>query len=193
MRRVVRSAWLVGLLVAAAAPSCARRPKPVVYAPPPALEVPVVPERVVSALPEEPEMGPVPVEPEPKPAARPARPRPRPQTPTADAAQKTEPQPESGPPEPPKTTDAPAGGVLRTTQTADEPEAARRVRGALGRANGQLARVNVGALSRDARAQYDTARRFIDQAEGALVARNYLFAGYLADKAETLARGLVGR
>jgi hypothetical protein len=83
--------------------------------------------------------------------------------------------------------------VLRTPDTADDSEAARRVRDALGRANSQLARVNAGALGKDARAQYDTARRFIDQAEGALRARNYMFASYLADKAETLARGLVGR
>ena len=83
--------------------------------------------------------------------------------------------------------------VLRTPQTADEPEAARRVRAALKRANDQLALVNVSALGTDARAQYDTARRFVDQAEGAMRARNYVFAAYLADKAETLARGLGGR
>jgi hypothetical protein len=186
--------WLVlaGGAAALAVSGCAR-PKPVAVTPPPALEVPVVPPRVVAALPEEqPPEETAPAQPEKPRTPRPARPRPRPVSPPAEAAP---PKPDAGQEpavEPAKPTDQPPP-VLRTPQTVDEPEAARRVRAALARATDQLARVNVGALSADARGQYETARRFVDQAEGALRARNYLFASYLADKAETLARGLRGR
>jgi hypothetical protein len=83
--------------------------------------------------------------------------------------------------------------VLQTPQTADDGEAARRIREVLTRARRDLARVNARALGSDARAQYETARRFVDQAEDALTVKNYMFARYLADKAEALARGLQGR
>ncbi len=43
----------------------------------------------------------------------------------------------------------------------------------------------------DGRAQYDTAKRFLQQAEEALKTRNYVFAGKLADKAATMAAVLV--
>jgi hypothetical protein len=180
---------LAAVLIAVA--GCAK-PKPAVMAVPPALEVPVVPPRVVAALPEEqPPEEETPAQPEKPRAPRPARPRPRPASPPAETVPAKPDAPQEPAPEAAKPADP--SPVLRTPQTADEPEAARRVRAALGRATDQLARVNVGALGADARAQYETARRFVDQAEGALRARNYIFASYLADKAETLARGLGGR
>jgi len=80
--------------------------------------------------------------------------------------------------------------VLRTPQTADESEAVRRIRTVLGRATTLLDQVNPTTLTREARSQHDTARRFVDQAHQALIERNFVFASYLADKAETLARGL---
>jgi hypothetical protein len=187
------SAFVLGAFLSV--PVGCARPTPVTAPAPTALEVPVVPPRVVSALPEEqpPEEAP-PLPPE-KPRPRPARSRPRPPAVPAEAtgpAQKPEPaqEPAPGAAKPAPADQAP---VLTTPQTADEPEAARRVRAALGRATDQLGRVNAAVLSSDARAQYETARRFVDQAEGALRARNYMFASYLADKAETLARGLGGR
>lgn len=183
--------WVAVAAVLAAGAGCAR-PKPVVTAPPAALEVPVVPPRVVGALPEEqPPEEAAPAEPEKPRPSRPSRPRPKP-APPADAAPAKPDAAQEPAPEPPKPAEQP-GTVLRTPQTVDESEAARRVRSVLGRATDQLSRVNVGALGPDARAQYETARRFIDQAEGALKARNFVFASYLADKAETLARGLGGR
>jgi hypothetical protein len=51
--------------------------------------------------------------------------------------------------------------------------------------------VNAGSLNADGRAQYDAARRFIQQAEEALKQRNVVFAGKLADKAATMASVLV--
>lgn len=174
------------MLALALATGCVRPRPPVIEAPAP-LEVPVVPPRVIASLPEEPEEV-APSEPQPQPATRPARPRTRPAAQSEPPREAVPPAPEST--EPPKTEPQ---TVLRTPDTVDDSEAARRVRDSLGRARGQLGRVNAAGLGRDARAQYDTAMRFIDQAEGALKARNYMFASYLADKAETLARGLVGR
>jgi hypothetical protein len=72
-------------------------------------------------------------------------------------------------------------------------ESERRIRDVLAKAARGLEAVNRALLTADARSQFDTARRFIGQATDALAARNYMFAAYLADKAETLARGLAGR
>jgi outer membrane biosynthesis protein TonB len=189
MRRVLVTIVVLAVQ-AGVGPGCAR-PRPRAVETPPALEVPVVPPRAIAPLPEEPvDESAQADDPEPRRVTRPARPRPRPPAPAEPPKEAAKPE-EATVPEPPKAAEPP--NVLRTPDTVDDSEAARRVRGALARASGQLARVNVAGLGTDARAQYDTARRFIDQAEGALQARNYLFASYLADKAETLARGLVGR
>jgi hypothetical protein len=67
------------------------------------------------------------------------------------------------------------------------------VRDVLGRASSTLQRIDRSRLSADARAQFETAQRFIDQSKDALEARNFMFAAYLADKAATLATGLSGR
>jgi hypothetical protein len=72
----------------------------------------------------------------------------------------------------------------------DEAEAERRTREVLLRASGLLGRVKPEGLATQARQQHDTARRFVEQAEQALLERNYVLASYLADKAETLAKGL---
>ena len=61
----------------------------------------------------------------------------------------------------------------------------------MGRAARDLSRVNASALNNDGRSQFETARRFLQQAEEALKARNIVFAGSLADKAATMAAILV--
>ena len=61
----------------------------------------------------------------------------------------------------------------------------------LSRASRDLSRVNYTSLNPDGKAQYDTARRFMQQAEEAMRARNLVFAGKLADKAATMASVLV--
>jgi hypothetical protein len=53
--------------------------------------------------------------------------------------------------------------------------------------------VDYGKLNADARAQYDQAKRFMEQAQQALRDRNFVFAATLADKAATLAAELVSR
>jgi hypothetical protein len=65
------------------------------------------------------------------------------------------------------------------------------IRSLLARAARDIARVNIASLSADGRTQYDTARRFLQQADEALKARNLVFAGKLADKAATMAAVLV--
>jgi hypothetical protein len=195
MTAAARGTALVAMGAALSVAVACARPKPVtVPPPPPALEVPVVPPRVLAPSPVEPEPTAVGAEPSTPGPRRPVRPRPRPEgTPgkpeqPADSA-KTETPPDTGPVDRKPVTPAP-DTVLQTPQTADDTETDRKIREGLARASRDLARVDAAALGRDARAQYETARRFIDQAEGALRVRNYMFAQYLADKAETLARGL---
>jgi hypothetical protein len=69
----------------------------------------------------------------------------------------------------------------------------KTIRDLLVRANRDLKSIARGSLSADGRTQYDTARRFADQAEQALKEMNLVFALTLADKAATLARSLAGR
>ena len=180
---------VVGLVVIA---GCART-KPVAAPAVVALDVPPPPARVISTPPE-------PVAPvesttveRPAPATRPSR-----------AARSTAARPEAPKPAEPghaePGSDGPASGtpeaapapapLLRTPQTADESNAERRTNDVLGRAKQLLDRVNPATLGQQPRQQHETARRFVEQAQQALVERNYVLASYLADKAETLARGL---
>jgi hypothetical protein len=191
---------LVGALACALLVAGCVRPRPSTAPPPPApLEVPVVPPRVLAPVAVEPEEPAVAEEPAPTTPRRPTRPRPRPDATTArpDPQAHDAPKPDAPPvdaaPPPAETKPAEAKSVLQTPQTADDADAERRIRDVLGRAQRELAKVDTRSLGADARTQYETARRFVDQAGDALAARNYMFARYLAEKAEALARGLTGR
>ena len=70
-------------------------------------------------------------------------------------------------------------------------KADQSVRALLAQAARDLGRVDYQALDTDGRAQYETARRFMQQADDALKARNVMFAGKLADKAATMASVLL--
>ena len=183
-------AWM-----ALAAGACATAPRKTAPAEAPGLVVPVIPPRVFAPLAEAPVEEPQAPEPEveARPApSRPSRPRPRPERPAEakpDTAKPDAPQAEATPPAQASVPTPP----LRTPQIADDTETGRRIRATIGRASVALNRVTLATMSGDARMQYETARRFVDQAEGALTARNYMFAAYLADKAEALAKGLIGR
>ncbi|MCA1563794.1 MAG: hypothetical protein LC804_27295 [Acidobacteria bacterium] len=78
-------------------------------------------------------------------------------------------------------------------QTADDAGAIRQIREILNRAARNLSTVNYGALTDEGRVQYDTAKRFMQQGEDALTTRNYIYALSLADKADTIAKQLLGR
>lgn len=102
---------------------------------------------------------------------------------------KPEPVPEKVEPPRPE----PSAGLLQTTPPGNEAEAEKNIRALLTTAGQTLARVDYRALKPDARTQYNTAKRFMQQAEDALKAKNFAFAQKLADKAAELARSLPGR
>ena len=163
------------------------------------LDVPAPPAREVEVADSEPP-PPAALIPEP---ARNAPQRPR-TTPTPRETPRTEParpdaatKPEAPAPEPPKPVEdvkPPASSApLQTTPATAEGEVERGIRASLVRASGDLNRIDYRALNRDARTQYDTAKRFIAQAEGALHEKNLQFAKSVADKAAALAAQLAGR
>jgi hypothetical protein len=188
--------WATAAFLCLLAPVGCTRSKPAMAPRAVALEMPPPPARVISTPPE-------PVAPteattvdRPAPASRPARTtraaqaRPDPvrpaEPPRADAPADPAGSPATSAAEPPVNT----GPLLRTPQTADEANAEKRTRDVLNRAVTLLDRTSPGSLGPQARQQHDTARRFVDQAKTALSERNYVLAASLADKAETLARGL---
>lgn len=129
----------------------------------------------------------------PVPAVAPATPRP----PAPRRAAGAVPEPEVRPAEPPPAVATPGSPdpsrELRAVSAAADVQAERLVRETLARSTRDLGRVNVGRLSADGRAQFEQARRFSQQAEQAIRARNFNFAATLADKAASLAADLVGR
>lgn len=158
------------------------------------LAIPEPPPRLIGPLPEVVEIAP------PEPERRdPVPPAPRVTRPPRDS-QAARPDPKPDPAKPAEKVPVLEGPVpsapraeLRTPETADEEEAARPVREMLDRASKTLARVDYRTLGREGREQYDTATRFMEQAKEALSARNPIAAKYLAEKADTLAKGLTSR
>ena len=159
----------------------------------PGLAMPAPPPRDVEQTEAEPP-PPVPLATEP---ARSTPPRPRPTPPPARIEPKPEPlKPEPPPPaEPPKPAEDPVkpATTLQTTPATAEGEVERGIRGALQRATADLNRVDYRALNADARTQYDTAKRFMRQADDAIRTKNLVFAKNLAEKAATIAAQLAGR
>jgi hypothetical protein len=150
----------------------------------PLLDPPPPPPRVVAAY--EPEPAAVveapPAEPTSpaRPAVRQPRQEPRPETATVT--------PGSGD----VTRPSPPPSLTLTLTPGSEAQTVAAIRDLLVRATRDLSRVNASALSGDGRAQFETARRFIQQAEEALKSKNIVFAGKLADKAATMA-AVLGR
>jgi hypothetical protein len=189
-----RSLPIVVLLSAVSLTGCLRLQAKTVPAPPP-LETPEAPERVVEVV--DPAVLPivsVPDEP-PRPDAppRPGPPARRAETRPADAKPAESPADANKPEEPGRPAAAVPPPTLQTTPAQQEGEVERRVRALIARATSDLSRTNFQALNADGRTQYDTARRFIFQADEALRAKNLVFATNLADKAAALAAQLAGR
>ncbi len=109
----------------------------------------------------------------------------RPRVPRAPETRPEPARPDPKPrPAPPSLTLTPAPGTETQTEAA--------IRALMSPAARDLARVeHRGARRPTARTQFDTARRFLQQAEDALKARNIVFAGKVADKAATMAAALV--
>ena len=169
---------LLALLTFAPACATARAGGPVVAEP---LDVPPVPPRVIVPDIEEIAMPPA------EHGSSAARPAPARTDPPPKPPEKPVEPPKPGTQEPPKVEETPR---LRMPPAASDDQAERDVRAIMGRAQASLGNVDYRVLSAAARQQYDTARRFIAQADSALKIRNYVFARNLADKAETLARQL---
>ncbi len=178
-------AVVCGLVAAGLMSGCATA-KASSPAPLPALAPPDVPPRVIAEYLPDPPLPSEPVSAEAvAPAPRPARP-PRREVARAEVVP-DEPQ---GPPVvlPPPPGTQPALALLSTGPGA---RAEQSVRTMLAQAARDLGRVAYQALDANGRVQYDTARRFMQQADEALRGRNVMFAGKLADKAATMAAVLV--
>lgn len=181
---------LVGLSLLAG--GCSRKVVAAAPAPVP-LSVPSVPPRIVGPV-VVPEERPQPVAEAPTtPAQRPAPRPPRlanrpPDAEPPDEAQRA--RAEGAEPVAAAATPAP---LLRTRETANDVEAAKRVQEVLRRAEQNLAKVNYRSLNAARRAQADTAKRFITQAGEALDRRQLVLALSMADKAEQLSTSLVNR
>lgn len=192
---LVRRFYLAGVIVALAAGGCATaraktQPEPA------SLEVPAPPPRVIVPPDPEPVEPPEPVvEPETSPQKPPRRQAPPRSEGKVDPARDK--KPETQPPAAEAVNPAPAvpspTATLQQALPATRAEVVRQVRDQLLQAQNDLRRVNYGALNADARSQYDTAKRFIEQAEQGLREGNLVFAAKVAEKAAGLAASLVGR
>jgi hypothetical protein len=124
-----------------------------------------------------------------------SRPSPPRAEPKADVGKTDPPRAEpAAPPEPTRAEDVPRPGTtLQTTPAAEQSAVERGVRTTLGRAASDLNRIDYRALNASARTQYDTAKRFIQQAEEAIRSQNLVLARSLADKAAAIAAQQAGR
>jgi hypothetical protein len=163
------------------------------------LEVPAPPPREVDVADSEPP-PPVPLVTEPArntpPRSRREPPRTEPARPV-DPTKPDQPLPTEAPKPPEEIKPAPAPAAPPTTlQTAPataEPEVERGIRATMSRANTDLNRIDYRALNKEARTQYDQAKRFVQQADTALHEKNLMYAKTLAEKAAVIAAQLAGR
>ncbi len=174
---------------------CARKVVAAAPAPVP-LSVPSVPPRIVGpvAVPEErPEpIAEAPTAPAQRPAPRPPRLANRPADAGAEPAVE-DPQRARAEGAEPAAAGATPAPLLRTRETANDVEAAKKVEEVLRRAEQSLAKVSYRNLSANGKNQADTAKRFIAQAGEALERRQLVLALSLADKAEQLSTSLAKR
>jgi len=181
-RRALRGVILLGMACGAA---CASNPARSAMNVP--LEIPEPPPRVA--------MDPVPAVAEAPPPETPDVP---PATPAASAPSSprvsapTAPSPAATPPvaqtpEPVRTTPPPE---LRPAGSAGKTLTAAQVRERLVRTKQKLDAIDRRQLNAGKRADFDSARRFLAQANSAVDANNLLLAESSVDKAETLADGL---
>jgi hypothetical protein len=191
---VLAACAIVSLAVAAA--GCSRLSARSVPEPPPPLDVPAPPPRVVEAADADPPnpgtLVDAPASGAPSSRKPPARSEtPKPETRKPDTA----PTPATAieiPAEPP-TEPAKPVTTLQTTPPDKEPALEQEIRAKLERANKDLARVDYGKLVPEARQQYDQAKSFVTRAEEAIKQKNLVFARQLADTAAQMAAQLAGR
>ncbi|MGE5813978.1 MAG: hypothetical protein ACM36C_05790 [Acidobacteriota bacterium] len=162
------------------------------------LVVPPAPPRVIAPIPEPDDQSVTESEPEPVPqlprqtrtTPRENAPRTEPKPPQQDVPGPTEAEAKPPAPAPAPTTPAPE---LRTIDAADPALATKKVRDTMESAGRTLAQIDYGKLPKPSQLQYDMAKRFIEQSEEALKAKNFTAAQLMAEKAQTIARELSGR
>jgi len=152
----------------------------------PPLAAPLPPPRVLPPLEGGPIEGVPTAEEPPRQAPRPA-PRRREAPRTVEAAPPAAQPPVVETPPPVETSPTEPAPVLQLAPPGDEARVQEAVRRQLKQADADLSRVDYRALGSDARAQYETAKRFALLAEQALSHRNLVFAQTLADKAAAIA------
>ena len=160
----------------------------------PSLEMPPPPARDVEPTDTD-APAPMPLVQEPA-HTTPPRPRPAPrEQPRSEPPKSEPPKAEPAPAEPAKPVDEvpKSPSPLQTAPATVEGEVERAIRTTLTKATSDLNRVDYRALNTDARTQYDTAKRFIGQADEEIQAKNLVFAKNLAEKAAALAAQLGGR
>jgi hypothetical protein len=173
----------VVLALAAGGAGCAARAQVPVPEPDlPVLNPPPAPERRVEIYVEPEAVTPVEPQPAPEPSspARPQQARPPAQPPAPG------PIVAEGPPTPP-----PPPALTLTPVPGSEAKTEASIRALLSQVTRDLSRVNPSTLSADGRTQFEAARRFAQQSEDALKARNLVYAGKLADKAAAMAAVVV--
>jgi hypothetical protein len=154
------------------------------------LEIPEPPPRVAmdpvpAVITETPVPPPAPPErPAATPVSRPAAPSPA--SPAAAVTPPATPPPTTAV-EPPRTTPPPE---LRPGGPAGRTPTAAQVRDHLTRTRNKLKAIDRTRLNAGQRTDYDSAGRFLEQAEAAVNENNLLLAESSVDKAETLADGL---
>jgi len=192
-----RTGWTAAVVLAGlsmGASGCTKKVIAAAPAPVP-LAVPSVPPRIVGpvVVPDErPQpVAEAPAAPVQRPAAKP--PRSRPTDPAAETAVEDAQRARAEGAEPAAASPPTPAPLLRTRETANDAEAARKIQDVLRRAEQNLAKVNYRGLSSNGRKDADTARRFITQAGEALEKRQLTFAASLADKAEQLSTSLANR
>jgi hypothetical protein len=187
MKRLVCAA-LVAL--AAAASGCATAQAKADPAGGPALTPPPPPAHSISPVEIPPEPPPPPADTAPTPIV--VKTPPRPASPRSDRlADKAGEKPEAATPGGAASSAVPGAATPALQTTANVSELERRVRARMSQASRDLDRTDYRVLSSERRVQYDTAKRFIQQADDALKVMNLVFAEQLADKAATLAAALV--
>lgn len=149
--------------------------------PPPRVAMDPVPAVIAETLPEAPEKPPA------TPASQAAKPAPTPPASAAATPPPAGPPPAVIAPEPARTTPPPE---LRPAGGAGLTPTAAQVRDRVARAKQKLNLIDRRQLNAGKKTDYDSARRFLSQAEAAVNANNLLLAESSVEKVETLANGL---
>jgi hypothetical protein len=183
MTRTLQHAFVIATVFTAA---CASNPARSSVAVP--LQIPEPPPRVsIDPVP----AAEPPAEPVPVPTSRPTAALPAPNPPrssaTAAAAAPVAPPPAAVVPEAPRATPPPN---LLPAGPAGRTPTANQVREILSRTKQKLDLIDRRRLNTGKQADFDSARRFLAQAEAAMNADNLMLAESSAEKAETLANGL---